>query len=208
MLTFPRSRVLRLAAGALTVASLLGAQAAGARPRGPDDTRPLITALTPGQRADLQHAVDDQLAGGRGGRQSAANEVTYPDGAVVVLPLPGQAQAPAWSGDTLRRGAAADADWKQCPHDPAYYCFYQDINWGGRRLQFAAVYEQTPVSFTDYGFQDQTSSWVNTTRNLSVIVDMYEGADRWRMLWKEAPGSLSASVQEHDQADRFWAVRE
>ncbi|MFE2726694.1 peptidase inhibitor family I36 protein [Kitasatospora sp. NPDC059327] len=207
MLTFPRSPALRLAAGALTVASLLGAEAAGARPRGPEDTRPIITALTPGQRADLQHVVDEQLAGGRGGYQSAANEITYPDGAVVVLPLPGEARAPTWSGDVPRR-AAADADWKGCPHDPTYYCFYQDINWAGRRLQFAAVYEEKPVSFTDYGFQDQTSSWVNTTRNLSVIVDKYGGATTWRMLWKETPGSLSASVQEHDQADRFWAVRE
>jgi hypothetical protein len=43
-----------------------------------------------------------------------------------------------------------------------YYCFYGDINFGGRRLQWSDAYKWPNwVRFSDYGFTHQTSSWVN-----------------------------------------------
>ncbi|MFE6049301.1 peptidase inhibitor family I36 protein [Kitasatospora sp. NPDC056446] len=207
------SRIRRLlvrTTGALVLlAAPLGAQAASAHsPAG--DRRAVITALGDGEREALQRAVDAQLAASRGGRQSAANEVSYPDGAVVVLPLPGQAQAPPWSGDHSRRSPQGP-DWKHCPvptTEPSYYCFYADRNWGGRRIQFNLFHEDTPVHFEDYGFRDQVSSWVNTARGLEVIVDNDPGNGQWQMLWKEPPEALSGSVAYDDMADRFWAVRQ
>lgn len=150
--------------------------------------------------------MDAQLAASRGGRQSAANEITFGGGVVMVLPLPGEERAPVWS--RARGTRSATADWKGCPDDtsPSYYCFYADINWGGRRLQFSALYEEKPVMFSDYGFQDQTSSWVNTGK-FAIIVDGYGGGGQWSLLWREPPASLSASVQYGDTAQRFWAVR-
>ncbi|MGW7449808.1 hypothetical protein [Kitasatospora sp. NPDC054795] len=62
--------------------------------------------------------------------------------------------------------------------------------------------------FTDYGFRDQASSWVNTARGLEVIVDNDPGDGQWQMLWKEPAVSLSASVAYDNMADRFWAVRQ
>ncbi|MFI2608259.1 peptidase inhibitor family I36 protein [Kitasatospora sp. NPDC018619] len=203
-------RLLVRTVGALVLlAAPLGAQAAAAHaPAG--DRRAVITALDDGDRAALQRAVDVQLAAGRGGRQSAANEVSYPDGTVVVLPLPGQAQAPPWSGDHSRRSLRSP-DWKNCPtpaSQPSFYCFYADRNWGGRRIQFNLFHEDAAVYFADYGFRDQASSWVNTARGLEVIVDNDPGDGQWQMLWKEPAESLSASVAYDNMADRFWAVRQ
>ncbi|MFD5431711.1 peptidase inhibitor family I36 protein [Kitasatospora sp. NPDC127067] len=203
-------RLLVRTAGALVLlAAPLGAQAAAAHsPAG--DRRAIITALGDGDRDALQRSVDAQLAAGKGGKQTAANEITYPDGAVMVLPLPGQAQAPPWSGDHRRR-TVRSPDWKNCPTpatEPSYYCFYADRNWGGRRLQFNLFHEDAAVYFTDYGFRDQASSWVNTARGLEVIVDNDPGDGQWQMLWKEPAVSLSASVAYDNMADRFWAVRQ
>ncbi|MFG2909804.1 peptidase inhibitor family I36 protein [Kitasatospora sp. NPDC048286] len=207
------SRVRRLlgrTAGALVLlAAPLGVQAASAHTP-PGDQRTVITALGDGDRDALQRSVDAQLATSRGGRQTAANEVSYPDGAVVVLPLPGQAQAPAWSGDHRRR-TPRGPDWKNCPTpatEPSYYCFYADRNWGGRRLQFNLFHEEAAVYFADYGFRDQASSWVNTARGLEVIVDNDPGDGQWQMLWKEPAQALSGSVAYDNMADRFWAVRQ
>ncbi|MFE4972906.1 hypothetical protein ACFRAR_12420 [Kitasatospora sp. NPDC056651] len=204
-----RRLVVRTAGALVLLAAPLGAQAASAHsPAG--DRRAIITALGEGDRDALQQAVDAQLAASKGGKQTAANEISYPDGAVVVLPLPGQTQAPPWSGDRTRRSVRGP-DWKHCPApatEPSYYCFYSEKSWGGRRIQFNLFHEEAAVYFADYGFRDQTSSWVNTARGLEVIVDNDPGDGQWQMLWKEPPESLSGSVGHDDMADRFWAVRQ
>ncbi|MFJ1937898.1 peptidase inhibitor family I36 protein [Kitasatospora sp. NPDC088160] len=204
-----RSLLVRGVVAFVLLAAPLGARAAAAPSTG-EDARPAIRNLARSDRDLLQQAVDAQLTASKDGKQTAANEITYPDGAVVVLPLPGEAQAPPWSGDHHRRSARG-ADWKKCPaptSEPSYYCFYADKNWGGRRLQFNLFHEDRPVYFADYGFRDQTSSWVNTARGLEVIVDNDPGDGQWQMLWKEPPESLSASVGFDNMADRFWAVRQ
>ena len=55
-----------------------------------------------------------------------------------------------------------------CPS--GWYCVYQDINWGGRRLQFS---DCTRNDLGNFGFRDQTSSWVNNgSHTLAVRNDI------------------------------------
>src|SRR5947209_7475635 len=53
--------------------------------------------------------------------------------------------------------SAASASASSCPS--GYLCLFQDANFGGRMLQFHdGGYWQ---NLTNYGFNDQMSSWVN-----------------------------------------------
>ncbi len=80
-----------------------------------------------------------------GGRQ-VGNKVFYNGGAVVV---------------TL----AGPTTSTPCPN--GWTCLYQDANWLGRMLQFATPgYWQ---NLSDYGFNDQTSSWSNHRGNASYL---------------------------------------
>ncbi|MFB7906686.1 peptidase inhibitor family I36 protein [Kitasatospora sp. NPDC056076] len=204
-----RSRVVRAGIALALVVAPLTVEAttdhAAAR------TQAAISSLSGRDRDDLQQAVNAQLAAGKGGRQTAQNEITYPDGAVVVLPLPGSDVAPRWSGDHRDLRITTDPDWHNCPtpsgSEPSYYCFYSEKDWGGRRLQFNFAHEDKPVDFNDYGFRKQTSAWVNTTSGLAIVVDKDAGSGKWMLLWREEPQSMSRTVAQDKAADRFWAVR-
>ncbi|MDQ0313422.1 hypothetical protein J2S46_008075 [Kitasatospora herbaricolor] len=98
-------------------------------------------------------------------------------------PLPGQNAAPVSSAAALREQGATEAqveaaqspsavsaaDWHGCPAgqaDNRWYCFYEDSNWGGRRLQWIDPHcNNGPSYFGDYGFRDKASGWSNTTQN-------------------------------------------
>lgn len=70
------------------------------------------------------------------------------------------ALAPAATSTGAARGASGPvgtlSTWHNCPDD--WLCIYEDINWGGRRLQFNDEYWH---SLDPYGFKDKTSSWTN-----------------------------------------------
>jgi hypothetical protein len=72
-----------------------------------------------------------------------------------------------------------------------YYCFYTDSGWGGRRLQFTGQTDYGEAR--DWGFDNQTSSWVNTDSN--VRVETFDGVidNQWR-LWDMPENSRSSYV--------------
>ncbi|MFC8454422.1 hypothetical protein ACFUK0_35695, partial [Kitasatospora sp. NPDC057223] len=108
--------------------------------------------------------------------------------------------------------ALSAADWHGCPagqSDNRWYCFYEDSNGGGRRLQWIDPHCSSPISIGDYGFRDKASGWSNTTQNpgLNVPVQDDVGAGDWRTLWSENPVTQVAYVGDgqNDRADRFWS---
>ena len=169
------------------------------------DSRADVRQLTHADAATLQHQVDEQLRTTRGGTQISANEVSYRGGSLVVaLPLPGRATAPDSSAAVRTKAAdtkAAGTDAVAIPNgvyslhgceagaaDDRWYCFYQDANFGGRRLQWnlshCNVQRNDFLDFTAYGFARQVSSWVNTS---ALMIWAFDG--NWNQLWYEAPAN-------------------
>ncbi|MER6397917.1 hypothetical protein ABT263_17945 [Kitasatospora sp. NPDC001603] len=112
--------------GVLALVAVLGAQQSA----GAGEDRTVSAAPDAGRRAELRRAVS------RGGRRSAANEIRFGGGVMTVLPLPGEEQAPAWSG-ARGRGRRRRAEKRACPGHPLCR-FYADITWGERRLRVSA----------------------------------------------------------------------
>jgi hypothetical protein len=93
-----------------------------------------------------------------------------------------------------------------CPS--GWYCVYTHRDWnettndpGERRLMFS---DCTRNDLSNFGFRDQTSSWVNNgSRTLQVKNDLTAQPDP--VLWTMAPQSLSAYVGDaaNDRADYF-----
>jgi hypothetical protein len=178
-----------------------GAGATGA------DTRAAIARMTPGQSQELRHEVQTQLAKKPGGVQLSANEIEWGNGKVVLsFPIPGTKDVPADSsaliafrakmnGKTLSADSVTPMDTTVhgCPKGTVvrWYCFYQDKNWGGRRLQWSDPHCDSDdfLDFNNYGFEDETSSWVNTGW-LTVYVYDY-AVDN---IWTEASNSSSSYV--------------
>jgi hypothetical protein len=133
----------------------------------------------------VQTQVDQQLRTYPGGVQTGPGEVSYNGGAVkVVIP------------DDSRAAAAA------CPG--GWYCFYENNNLGGRRLQFRDC--GGTQYLTNYGFGNQTSSWQNTTKHTVYAYD--NAVTPPTHLWTEEPTSEVVSVgAEHDnRADSFYTA--
>ncbi|WP_189135298.1 peptidase inhibitor family I36 protein [Wenjunlia tyrosinilytica] len=175
--------------------------------------------MTAAQRADLQSQVDETLSTTAGGVQISANEIAWNGGEpILTLPLPGQEQAPAASPaarDLMgfsADDATPDVNWHKCPaggDDNRWYCFYENSNFGGRRLQWNWAHCQDPIAFDDYGFARKASSWVNTTRNIDhwgMKVEVYSTSVR---LWVENPWSQVAYVgdSKNDRAMHAFACR-
>ncbi|MFJ4679220.1 peptidase inhibitor family I36 protein [Kitasatospora sp. NPDC088783] len=201
-----RALVRALAAGALALSVAAAAVPAHATGSGTvQDSRPAIAALSTAQRGELQKQVEQQIKASKvSATQTAANEITYADGTVMSFPLPGQGAAPAYSKTPT---ASLASDWYGCPD--GWYCFYADAGMLGRRLQFSYVYDTTPVDFNNYGFRDQTTSWVDNTNWAHIVVDNDAGGGNWQLLWTESSRTLSSNVGwANDSADRFWSIRE
>lgn len=224
MKTNLRHRTKLITLGFIALLSTVSAGPAAAQPLpGPSvapiaDSRPAIASLSLKERKGLQAEINQVLAETKGGKQISANEVSWQNGAVVlVLPLPGQDTAPAYSkataGSNEAQGAAVEAqdaavDWKGCPAgraDNRWYCFYEHPYWGGRRLQWNHSHCAENISLHDYNFAYMTSSWVNTTYN--VRVETY--TDMGNPMWTEEPQYMSADVPGHfnDEATHFSACR-
>jgi hypothetical protein len=85
-----------------------------------------------------------------------------------------------------------------CPS--GWFCFYKDAGFGGRRVQFSSCGLQ---NLTDFGFNDQASSWVNNTgSSVDVFKDVNGGGGR---LWHEPAHSESSFVGSgaNDKASSF-----
>ncbi|MFF4589151.1 hypothetical protein [Streptomyces sp. NPDC001388] len=106
-------------------------------------------------------------------------------------------------------------DWENCPagaDDNRWYCFYQYSAFGGRRLQWNHAHCNNGIRFSDYGFDNKTTGWVNTTPDrddVGMIVTVYDG---WftSSLWREQPWTKVSQVDSfHDnKASSFRACRQ
>jgi len=161
----------------------------------------------------LQRRIADQLKLAPAGRQISANEIAWNGGKVIMsFPLDGQQRAPRSSaaavrlmaaaasadGASARAGAVTPSDIEGCPtvvFGADWFCLYADINWGGRRLQWST---SCTDQLSNYGFNNQTSSWVNGGA-LYVYVD-----DPSRNLWTETPHTKSSNVGATNNDRATW----
>jgi Peptidase inhibitor family I36 len=71
-----------------------------------------------------------------------------------------------------------------------YYCFYTDINFGGRRLQFTGNTRFDTAA--NWGFNNQVSSWV--ANDVDCTVTAFNAGDGTSRLWTEPENSRSSWV--------------
>ncbi len=173
----------------------------------------------------LERRIAAQLQLAPGGQRISANEIAWNGGKVIMsFPLDGQQRAPTSSPAAVRLmvtasphsaaaqpGMVTPSDIHGCPTvviGNDWYCFYADINWGGQRLQWSDPYPWPGwVHFADYGFINQTSSWVNGGGMYVLPLQQNGcGAGCEENLWTEVPHSLSSYVgaQYNDTADGFY----
>ncbi|HEY9494928.1 MAG TPA: peptidase inhibitor family I36 protein [Intrasporangium sp.] len=163
---------------------LLGGTATAAAPQ-----------LEAASSAGPQKEIDAYLHAHPGGAQVSDNAVAYRDGEVVVVfPDRGELRAPEGLGANVRSTALAAkvaedvglaaASYAGCPSGTLdrWYCFYTDSNYGGRRLQFLNTCADYAA---DWGFNNSTSSWVNTNPNSRIVAWDYRGGEA---LWVEGYG--------------------
>lgn len=188
-------------------------------------SHPTVTRQAAGAATGpLQARIDQVMHAHPGGRQISTNSIAWDNGRVVLtLPSPGSSRAPADTAAILgaapgtRSGSAtpdlADTDWHGCPYanwfgGNHYYCFYSDINFGGSRVQFLYC-GNVEDNLTNYGFNDVTSSWVNT-KGLSLspgyTINVYRDVNAaGGSLWQEPPATASSWVgsANNDQASSW-----
>ena len=193
------------AVGALTAAFTTGALGLAPASQADDARWTNSLHLAPDGRSALQHQIDAVLRVRPGGTQISQYQVSWQGGEVVLsLPVPGTGRVPAGSGRS-RAGAlsSAVATSDSCPwsFSARYTCFYSDVGFSGRRLQFADTYCSSAVNFGDWGFSNTISSWVN---NSSHTVSAYDGPNTTgALLWKQYGVGSSANVGSaaNDRAD-------
>jgi hypothetical protein len=177
---------------------------------------PPVLAASPQSHANADAATERQIADFLSAHPTANRFGPYQvafDNASIVLtwPNPSTGRVPTQAADRpdLRptSGGVQPADVYGCPSGPLvpdWYCFYQDISFGGRMLEFKDCSNSgLRQNFSDYGFRNETSSWVNTTNNVVDVFDFAPGGDN--LLWIEAPGSGTDYVgnANNDRADYF-----
>ncbi|MFB7672271.1 hypothetical protein ACFC26_12725 [Kitasatospora purpeofusca] len=220
-----------LAAGGVAVASstadAAGSVSATAAYWAASDSRPAVQALSKTDRSKLQSEIDQQLAATRGGVQISANEVSYNGGdPIVALPLPGSATAPASSAQALKQQGATPTqvqqltqspdslatDWHNCPAgaaDNRWYCFYEDADFLGKRLQWNYEHCYDKVYFNNYGFENRTSGWVNTGVLTVRAFDTSSPLGPALLLWTEPAYTMASYIGDYtnDKADYFTACK-
>ena len=147
----------------------------------------------------LRQAVAQQLRNYPGGTQISPNEVSYHGGKVIVVFPDATGHVPTTANARPSVTPNATYYWHGCPYgdSASWYCFYADVNFGGRMLQFQDCSSGGTIqSLAQYGFANQTSSWVNTSgikaASTSKWVDVYDGNNIF--LWEEPPNSDSSWV--------------
>ncbi|MEU3002615.1 peptidase inhibitor family I36 protein [Streptomyces sp. NPDC006995] len=162
----------------------------------------------------LQEEIEQVLARTQGGVQISRNEIAWDGGEVIMsFPDPGEAQAPVSSAAAQRLqakvtgrsvgtveplqvsgGVSAQAA-DNCPTEifgNDWYCFYQNSDFGGRRLQWNAAHK-SPVYFSKYDFDNRTSSWSNKGgKKITVYEDFW--VNNPTKLWTEYAHSKDSYV--------------
>jgi len=169
----------------------------------PTSSRQALARQAANNLLPVQHRIDAQLQLTPGGRQVSRTEIAWHGGQVLMFfPLAGHRTAAPDSLASSSPGASVQPlDIHGCPSyvfGNDWYCFYQDKNWGGRRLQWSDAYHN-PVYFSDYGFEKQTSSWVNGGGK-TIFVDNSSGGQ----LWQEAAHTVSSYVGDA-RNDKAWS---
>jgi hypothetical protein len=206
----PYVRVRRIGV-VMTVIGLLASSPQAVAMGQPSPARAMTTqqlqAESNNAHVPLQRRIDDQLKLAPGGRQISTNEIAWNGGKVIMsFPLDGQRVAPASSVTATKLMSAATATPKKvtpssihgCPtvtFGADWFCLYADINWGGRRLQWST---SCTDQLSNYGFDDQTSSWVNGGA-LYIYVN-----DPSRQLWTENPHTTSSYVGDANNDRATW----
>jgi hypothetical protein len=201
----------RRASIVLTVIGLLASSPQAIAMSQPAASRVMTTqqlqAESSNSQVPLQRRIDDQLKLAPAGRQISANEIAWNGGKVIMsFPLDGQRQAPDSSVTATRLMTAVTASPKKmtpssihgCPtvtFGADWFCLYADINWGGRRLQWST---SCTDQLSNYGFDNQTSSWVNGGA-LYIYVD-----DPSRIIWTENPHTTSSYVGDANNDRATW----
>ena len=164
------------------------------------------------KQASVQAQIDSFLTKHKDAAQTGPDEVSWNDGAVVMTwpdPSTGKvrpAQA-ANNGKTDAGGEIGTMDVNGCPEGYTVrdaYCFYEHSNFAGRMLKFYDCGGQQYMG--QYGFNDKTSSWVNTINN-TVIARDFDGT-RHVAMWYEQPRTKSSYVGNtyNDRLDAFTTI--
>lgn len=179
------------------------------------------------QSAELQVQINQTLAATSGGSQVSQYEIAWDGGAVqMAFPAPGTEVPPPSSVAALALPNAA----KAVKPDPdtgeigavndcvgGWYCFWDHADYEGRRLQWSYRYcnnefpNKAPyINFTDYDFNDRTSSWRNKSIQSAApaYVYVYDHVNAGgTLLWTEDTSGRSNYVgdQDNDRASSFKA---
>lgn len=150
--------------------------------------------------------------------RSAKYQVSFASGAVLLnFVPPGQThvtneaslrpelrQTPEETARSARTATAAAVDWHGCPNSvtTAWYCVYENANWGGRMLEFKDCTSSGYYNYLNqYGFLNMTTSWVNT-KPLSTV-NAYSSTG---YLWTEPPRSMSSNVGAANNDRAYYLV--
>jgi len=142
------------------------------------------------------------------GLQIAENKVAFDNGK-VVLTFPDGSGESAGAGDTSPDPNVLSFfdSVHGCPR--GWFCFYEHDKFKGRMLQFQDCSSVgTTQSFANYGFANQTTSWVVNASVDYLEVDNVTVAKRGfgvTELWHEESYSSSSNVgtANNDKADSF-----
>lgn len=144
--------------------------------------QPASAAPSNGATTTIQAQINAQLRATSGGVQISRNEIAWHD-RTAVMEFPD--------------GAAALA--QRCPN--GWSCFFEHDGWGGRMLKFCSC--DVWRHFSDYGFNNQTSSWHNALGKSVEVND--DDAPSPIHLWNEDANARSSYVGDwaNDRADVF-----
>jgi hypothetical protein len=154
----------------------------------------------------LQSTINTFLAAHPQGTQISPNAVSFDHGNVVEV-------FTNRHGHTTDPEASPDTTYVHgCPEGTIvhWYCFYEFKNYNKdapikhpRRLQFKDC--GGTQYFSNYGFRNEASSWVNPTYHTIRAYDYYAGGDGGGRLWTEGPHSRSSYVgnSKNNRADYF-----
>jgi hypothetical protein len=141
--------------------------------------------------AQLQRQIDTQLRIAPGGKQTAANEVTYDGGKfVVTFAMPGQKKAFAV---------------EDCPN--GWFCFYDHTGYGYPRGKLSDCFWQ---DLGRYGWNDRTESSSNGTNADVEYINHYDmgnpanGHSYDQYLWDDMPAFAKGNVPYPNTADHVY----
>lgn len=153
-----------LAAGALAAGLFTGGVASAHTSPSAFRAQAVAAGLTAKEATALQNGVDAILAKD-GGRQTAANEIRYTDGR-LLLPLPGEKYA-------RELGMSGDAPAAAHTCTPGALCGYSGSQYtGAEREWFSCTFHKKPSDWTSGG------SWYNN-QTPGRVGNWYDANKRW-----------------------------